>query len=71
MLKTCMGGQCLKNYLLMVSNGQKKLSQFNEIFIRDYNENNNIEYFLEVDTDYLRKLFNLHNDFPFLPERKK
>ena len=55
----------------MVSNGQKKLSQFNEIFIRDYNENNNIEYFLEVDTDYLRKLFNLHNDFPFLPERKK
>ena len=28
-------------------------------------------YILEVDVDYLKNLFNLHNDLPFLPERKK
>ena len=33
----------------------KKLSQFNESFIRNYDENSDIGYFVEVDTDYLEK----------------
>ena len=41
----------------------KKLSRFNEIFIRNYDENSDKGYFLEVDVDYLKKLFDLHKDF--------
>ena len=57
----------------MVSNRQKNqdYQRFNEIFITNYDENSNKGYFLEVDVDYPKKLFDLHKDLPFLPERKK
>ena len=48
----------------------KTLSRFNERFIKNYNENSDIGYFLEVDIDYLKELFNLQNDLPFSPEKK-
>ena len=45
--------------------------QFNEDFIKLYDEDSNIGYFLEADVLYPEKLHELHNDLPFLPERKK
>ena len=33
----------------------EKLSRFNEIFIKNYNENSNIGYFLAVDIDYSKE----------------
>ena len=46
-------------------------SQFNEDFIKNYNEESDEGYFLEVDVKYPEKLHELHNDLPFLPERMK
>ena len=47
------------------------LSQFNESFIKNYDENSDLGYFLEEDIDYAKELFNLHRNLIFLPERKK
>ena len=49
----------------------KDTSQFNEDFIKNYNEEGDEWYFLEVDIQYLEKLHELHNDLPLLPERMK
>ena len=49
----------------------KNTSQFNEDFMKNYNEESDKGYFFEVDVQYLQKLNNLHNDLTFIPERVK
>ena len=49
----------------------KDTSQFNEDFIKNYNEESDEGYFLEVDVQYLEKLHELHNDLPFLHKRMR
>ena len=46
-------------------------SKFNKDFIKNYNEENDEEYFLEIEVQYLKKLHEIHNDLPFLSERMK
>ena len=50
---------------------RKDTSQFNEDFIKNYKDESDEGYFLEVYVQYLEKLHGLHNDLPFLPERIK
>ena len=49
----------------------KNTSQFNEDFIKSYDNKKDKGYFLEVDVQYLEKLIELRNDLPFLPEMMK
>ena len=49
----------------------KDTSQFNEDFIKNYNEEIDEGYFLEFNVQYIEKLCEIYNDLPFLPERMK
>ena len=46
----------------------KGTSQLNEDFIKNYNEESDEGYFLEVDAQYFEKLHELYNYSTFLPE---
>ena len=48
----------------------KDTSQFNEDYIKkNYNQESDEGYLLEVDAHYLEKLHELYNDLLFLPEQ--
>ena len=45
------------------------VTKIDEEFIKNYNEDNDKGYILEVDVKYPKTLHDLHSDLPFLPER--
>ena len=47
------------------------ISEFNEDFVKSFNDESNEGHFLEVDVQYPEKIHNLHNDLPFLLVRMK
>ena len=49
----------------------ENLSKIDEDFIKNYNEDSDKGYILEVDAEYSRNLHDLLSDLPFLPERIK
>ena len=54
-----------------MSGSKKDTFQFNEDFIKKYNEESDEGYFAKAGVQYIEKLHELHNDLPFLPERRK
>ena len=50
---------------------ENDISIFNENFIKNYGENSDVRYFLDVDIEYSKKLSDSHKDLPFLPHKKK
>ena len=49
----------------------KDIYQFNEDFVKNYNEEIDEGHFFEVDGQYLKKLRELYNGLPFLSETMK
>ena len=47
------------------------ISEIDENFIKNYDEDSNLGYFIEADIEYPKELHTLHSDLPFLPERMK
>ena len=60
-----MVGQCHKSIQYITLNGLKTL------FTKNYNEEYDEVYFLEVDVQYPEKLHERHNDLTFLPEKNE
>lgn len=50
---------------------ENNLSRFNKNFIKNYNEDSDIGYFLETDVKYPEKLHRFYTDLPFLSERTR
>ena len=46
------------------------LNKFSSKFIRNYHENEDTGYLLEVDIEYPKNLHDSHRDLPFLPIKK-
>ena len=49
----------------------ERVSSFTSSFIKNYNEDDDKRYILEVDLEYPKNLHDLHSDLPFLPERMR
>ena len=50
---------------------EKNVFEFDEDFIKNYDEDSNIGYSLDVAVEYPKDLHNLHSDLPFLSERMR
>ena len=49
----------------------EKMSKLTKELIKHYDEDSDKGYILKVDVEYPKNLYDLHSDFPFLPERTK
>ena len=47
------------------------MGKIDEEFLKNYDENDDIGYFLKVNIEYLKELHDLHIDLPFLSEKMK
>ena len=47
------------------------ISEIDENFIKSYDEDSDVGYFIKADIQYPKEIHNKHSDLPFLPERMK
>lgn len=65
-------GQAIQQKLLVNDfEKQKYFFRFDEDFMKNYDENNDKRYILEVDVVYPKELQKTHSDLPFLPKKVK
>ena len=50
---------------------ERNMSKFNENFIKNYDEDSDKGYILEVNVEYRKRFHNFHNNAPFLMIIKK
>ena len=67
----CVQSYRTKNKLEAYKKKKKNTSKINEEFIKNYDENNDKGYVVEVDVKYPKKLHDIRSDLPFLPKRMK
>ena len=48
---------------------EEDLSTIDQDFIKKYDEDSDVGYFIEADVEYPKELHTLHSDLPYLPER--
>ena len=65
------GWEMSKTLLVNSFKWEIDLLRFSEDFIKTYNENSDVGYFLEVDIEYPKQLWSSYKDLPFLPEGRK
>ena len=49
----------------------KNVTEIDEKFMKNFDEDSDKAYIFEVDVKYPRRLHDLHSDLPFLPKRMK
>ena len=64
-------GHCHKKLPVNRFKWVEDVSEFNEDFVKTYNEKSNEGYFFEVDVQCPENLHKPHNDLPILTEIKK
>ena len=50
---------------------KKNILKFNKDFIKNYDEDSDKGYILEINVEYPKNLHDLHSDLLFLPKRMK
>ena len=66
-----MAGKCPKSFQHLILNGLKITLHLIKVFKKNYNEKSEVGYILDVNVKYHKKIYKSHNEFPFLPERRK
>ena len=59
------------SYFMYLDTNNNHLSKFIESFIKHHDKISNKGYFIEVNVEHPKKLFNHNKDLPILPKRKK